>query len=176
MKRLSFILLALLAFWPMAWAQSMYPAGDETQLNNAIGYCTTADDYINVTSDITLSSYITIPANKTITIKLNGHTLQRNLSSATSNGCVIVVAQTGNLTLTGGTVSGGWNSSTTGNIAGGIMNKGTLTLNNVTIDNCKGDDGGGIYNASDATLNITGGTITPDETLQNIFKHFCVGK
>ena len=23
---------------------------------------------------------------------------------------------------------------------------------------------------------ITGGTITPDETLQNIFKHFCVGK
>ena len=30
--------------------------------------------------------------------------------------------------------------------------------------------------AANDDLVITGGTITPDETLQNIFKHFCVGK
>ena len=168
MKRLSFILLALMAFGTMAWAQTgtMYPADSETQLNIAIGSCTNADDYINVTDNITLSSYITIPAGKTITINLGGHTLKRNLNSATNNGCIIVVAQTASLTLGGGTVSGGWNSSTTDNIAGGIMNKGTLTLNNVTITNCKGDDGGGIYNANGATLNITGGTISYCESNQ----------
>ena len=167
MKKLSLIILALLAFGPMVWAQSMYPAGDETQLNNAIGYCTNADDYINVTGNITLTSHITIPTGKTITIKLNGHTLRRNLSSATEMGCVIIVAASGNLTLTGGTLSGGWNSGYCDDgvhSAGGIVNKGTTNLNNVTITNCKGIDGGAIMNVSGATLNITGGTISNCES------------
>ncbi len=161
MKKLSLILLALLAFGPMAWAQTMYPAGNESQLNAAIGYCTTADDYINVTDNITLTSHITIPAGKTITINLGGHTLRRNLSSGTDMGCVIIVAATGNLTISNGTISGGWNSTNDGtHTTGGIVNKGTTTLTNVTISGCKGNDGGGIMNAENATLNITGGTIS----------------
>ena len=83
MKKLSLILLALMAFGPLAWAQTMYPAGNESQLNAAIGNCTTPDDYINVTDNITLTSPLSIPAGKTITINLGGHTLQRNLNSAT---------------------------------------------------------------------------------------------
>ncbi len=161
MKKLSLILLALMAFGPMAWAQTMYPVGNESQLNAAIGYCTTADDYINVTDNITLTSHITIPAGKTITINLGGHTLRRNLSSGTDMGCVIIVAATGNLTISNGTLSGGWNSYNDGtNTAGCIVNKGTATLNNVTISGCKGVDGGAIMNADNATLNITGGTIS----------------
>ena len=148
-----------MAFGTMAWAQTgtMYPAVNESQLIAAIGSCSTPDDYINVTDNITLTSPLSIPAGKTITINLGGHTLQRNLNSATSNGCVIVVAETASLNLRIGTVSGGNNSS--GNTAGGIMNNGTLTLNSVTISNCNGRDGG-INNANGATLNITGGEIS----------------
>lgn len=137
-NRLFLTLLALLALAPMAWAQ-VIEINDATALNNAI----TPGAQIRLTDNITLSSYLNIPNNYTVTINLNGHTLSRSLTSATSDGCVIVVAQTGNLTL-----------------KGGIVNKGTLTLTNGTIDNCKGDDGGGINNASGATLDITSGTIS----------------
>jgi hypothetical protein len=133
---------------------------EEEVLRRFINYTEVSD--LGVVADITLSDYLTIGQDNTrvVTIDLNGHILQRNLTNATGNGCVIVMAQTGNLTLTDGTVGGGWNNSTTGNTAGGIVNKGTLTLNNVTIDNCKGDDGGGINNANGATLTIAGGTIS----------------
>ena len=159
MKKYSVIfLLALLVLAPMAWAQEQWEhVSTEGYLNTLIGYNT---GLIRLDADITLSSHLTIPADHTVTIDLNGHTLKRNLTSATDLGCVIIVAQTGNLNLEGGTVSGGWNSSTTGNTAGGIVNKGTLTLNNVTIDSCKGIDGGAIMNVDDATLAITDGTIS----------------
>jgi hypothetical protein len=154
------ILLVLLAFGSTAWAQTVSNA---TELNSAI----TNGANITLANDITLSAHLAIPNNTTVTINLDGHTLSRTLTSATSNGCVIVVAQTGSLTLTGGTVSGGNNSSTTGNTAGGIVNNGTLTLNNVTIDNCKGNDGGAIMNKSTGTLNITDGNITENESTEH---------
>ncbi len=165
MKKLSLFLLALLAFGPMVWAQDWIEVSDANGLNNAI----TNGTYIRLTADITLSAHLTIPAEKTITINLGGHTLRRNLSSATEMGCVIIVAASGNLTLTGGTLSGGWNSGYYNDgihSAGGIVNKGSTTLNNVTITNCKGIDGGAIMNVSGATLNITGGTISNCESNQ----------
>ena len=165
MKKLSLFLLALLAFGPMVWAQDWIEVSDANGLNNAI----TNGTYILLTADITLSAHLTIPAEKTITINLGGHTLRRNLSSATEMGCVIIVAASGNLTLTGGTLSGGWNSGYYNDgihSAGGIVNKGSTTLNNVTITNCKGIDGGAIMNVSGATLNITGGTISNCESNQ----------
>ena len=165
MKKLSLFLLALLAFGPMVWAQDWIEVSDANGLNNAI----TNGTYIRLTADITLSAHLTIPAEKTITINLGGHTLRRNLSSTTEMGCVIIVAASGNLTLTGGTLSGGWNSGYNNDgihSAGGIVNKGSTTLNNVTITNCKGIDGGAIMNANDATLNITDGTISNCESNQ----------
>ena len=151
MKKSSILILfALLAFGPMTWAQTVSNANE---LNSAI----TNGANITLANDITLSARLSIPGNTTVTINLDGHTLSRSLTSATSNGCVIIVASSGNLTLEGGTISGGWNST---NAGGGIMNNGTLTLTNVTINNCKGNDGGGINNASGATLNITGGSIS----------------
>ena len=160
------ILLALLAFGPMAWAQEQdwTDVSNKDALNTAVQ---TNGAQIRLTSNITLSAHLTIPSNTTVTINLDGHTLSRSLTSATSEGCVIIVAQTGNLTLSNGTISGGWNSTNDGtHTAGGIVNKGTTTLTNVTIDNCKGNDGGAIMNVSGATLNITGGSITNCQSSQ----------
>ena len=154
MKKTSIlILLALFAFGRTTWAQTV--VGNATELTSAIAN----NANIQLANNITLTAHLTIPANAAVTIDLNGHTLSRNLSSATSEGNVITVANTGNLTLTNGTISGGWNSTNDGtHTAGGIVNKGTTTLNNVTISGCKGNDGGGIMNRG--TLTITGGSIS----------------
>ena len=104
-----------------------------------------------------MSAYLKIGQNssQTITIDLNGHTLQRTgLASASANGHVIEVFGAGNLTLENGTLTGGW-----ANNGGGICNYGQVTLNNVTITNCKAVNGGGIINNSGKTLTINGGSI-----------------
>ncbi|MBQ1490769.1 MAG: hypothetical protein IIZ39_02310, partial [Blautia sp.] len=93
--------------------------------------------------------WLVIPEGMT-TIDLNGHTISRDLKTATSQGAVIFVPSGSELTLIdsvgGGKVTGG-NSSEPG---GGILNEGTLTLGNSgqgpTISGNKGTDGGGIMN------------------------------
>lgn len=107
---------------------------------------------LKLISDVTLSEYLTIGQNssQTVTIDLNGYTLQRNgLTSPDANGHVIEVFGEGTLTLENGTLTGGY-----ANNGGGICNYGTTTLNNVTITNCRAINGGGIMNYLDATLNI----------------------
>ena len=116
---------------------------------------------LGVVGDITLDEYLKIGRNaldqavaQNVTIDLNDHTLQRSgLSSPESNGHVIEVFGVGTLTLKNGTLAGGY-----ANNGGGICNFGAVTLNNVTISECKArDGGGGIMNYGDATLTITGG-------------------
>ncbi|MBQ3841677.1 MAG: hypothetical protein II820_03185 [Ruminiclostridium sp.] len=109
-------------------------------------------DYIAASGE----DYINIPEGKTITIDLNGHTIDRNLSEATNNGYVI--RNNGNLTITdsgiGGKITGGW---ATGNYCGGVLNySGTLTISGGTISGNKATDGGGVYNAG--TLIIENGS------------------
>ena len=162
-KRIICIIVLICFFVQAAWAQTWTEVNTKEALNSAIAN----GAQIRLTSNITLSAHLTIPSNTTVTINLDGHTLSRSLTSATSEGCVIIVAQTGNLTLSNGTISGGWNSTNDGtHTTGGIVNKGTTTLTNVTIDNCKGNDGGAIMNVSGATLNITGGSITNCQSSQ----------
>jgi hypothetical protein len=156
MKKSSiFILLALLAFGPTAWAQTTWTeVGTKEALNSAIANGAN----IRLTADITLSAYLKIGETTTqvVTIDLNGHTLSRSLSAQDSNGHVIEVFGKGNLTLTssqaGGTLTGGW-----ANNGGGICNYGTVTLSNVTITGCKAKQGGGIKNNSGCTLTINTG-------------------
>ena len=90
-----------------------------------------------------------------VTIDLNGHTINRGLgSSATTNGNVITVTSTGNLTIkdtsTGGTITGGFNS---GN-GGGIINEGTLNIEGGRITGNKSTgNGAGIYhNGTSVTM------------------------
>ena len=158
-KRIICIIVLICFFAQAAWAQTWTEVNTKEALNSAIAN----GAHIRLTGNITLSAHLTIPTSTAVTIDLNGHTLSRNLSSAIEMGCVIIVAPEGSLTISGGTISGGWNSGYYNDgihSAGGIVNKGTTTLNNVTISGCKGNDGGGIMNAENATLNITGGSIT----------------
>ncbi|MBR7000732.1 MAG: hypothetical protein IKI01_09050 [Lachnospiraceae bacterium] len=107
-------------------------------------------DYTALSTDI----HLVIPSNKTITIDLNGHTIDRNLSSAKDKGNVIFIEESANLTIidsgsSSGMITGG---NTTG-YGGGIYNNGTLNLENCNISGNNATlGGGGIYN--NGTLNL----------------------
>ena len=119
---------------------------NETELNSAI----TNGAYIILANDIPLAAYVRIGQSSTqrITIDLAGYTLSRSLSSSDSNGHVIEVFSSGNLSLNNGTLTGGW-----ANNGGGICNYGTASLTNVTISGCKAaNSGGAIMNHGTATL------------------------
>lgn len=115
--------------------------------------------------------------NRDITIYLNGHTINRNLSEAQENGRVIEIASGKTVTIIGpGTITGGYKVSknTTDNVpadndGGGIYNLGNLTLTYVTITgnkcvkktagNSATGRGGGIYCGSSGSFTMTGGEI-----------------
>ena len=112
-----------------------------------------------LTKDLTatygVDSFLSVASGQDITIDLNGHTLDRDLTeyAAPSNGYVI--SNAGTLTLTNGVITGG---NTNGD-AGGIINAGALTLTDVTVtgNKCTGS-GGGIYNSG--TVIVNSGSIT----------------
>lgn len=102
---------------------------------------------------------LVIPSGRTITIDLNGHTLNRGLNAALADGAVI--RNSGTLTVRdsvgGGAITGGYTSGD----GGGIWNEGTLTLEGGAITgNHAQKNGGGVYNDARATLNLKGGEIS----------------
>ena len=101
------------------------------------------------------SGTLEITNNRTVTINMNNHTLDRKLTGRPSGaGQVFTVREGSTLNLNGGTVKGGW-----GGAGGGINNEGTTNLTNVNITGNTADDrGGGISNHG--TLTMTGGSIT----------------
>ncbi len=124
---------------------------------------------ITLTKTYTASSTdecLTVPEGKILELDLNGHTINRNLSSAATNGCAIW--NRGQLTIrdtsggTEGVITGGKNSYA----GGGIDNQGTLTIIKGRITgNSTSTNGGGINNQG--TLNIQGGTITDNTATGN---------
>ena len=135
-------------------------------------------DYKAVDTD----TYLNVPGSQNVTLNLNGHTLDRRLSIATPNGCVINIESGGELTISGeGVIKGGKSSNTGGAIhnsgtltitggtirdnsstyaGGGIYNNGTLTINGGSVyNNTTSKLGAGIYNATSKTLTLSGGTI-----------------
>ena len=157
----------------------------ETELNSAIS---ANNPYIVLGCDIQLTSHVSIPGGKTLTIDLNGKTLSRNLSSIDSNGHVIEVYTDGTLTVKdsgeGGKIKGGRanngggicnygtlyfqggtitdcmaNSDAADSGRGGaIVNHGTMVMSGGTLLGCWGKDCGGVWN--DGNLTITGGAIS----------------
>lgn len=119
------------------------------------------DDVINITLENDVVAHdddlmLVVPNGKTVTIDLNGHNLNRNLSAAKSDGCVIHVEQGASLTFLdtpgGGKITGGFNS---GN-GGGIWNEGTLVMQGGEVSgNTTTGAGGGIYSSGGATLTLT---------------------
>ena len=118
----------------------------------------------------------------TCTLDLNGHTIDRKLSTDTDEGQVIVVKDKGNLTIkdssagadgTGGTgnITGGYDSGNgmSGNSGGGIyVENGSLTLESGNISKNKAaKDGGGVYLGPDGMFTMTGGSITGNTATRN---------
>ncbi len=127
--------------------------------------------------DKSSSSYLSVPENTTVTLDLNGHTIDRGLANASAieNGYVITVR--GNLTVkdssTAGTgiITGG---NTTGNGGGVYVASGSFTLAGGTITGCKasGDSnvhayGGGVFVDKNAAFTMTGGTISRNTAKYN---------
>lgn len=111
-----------------------------------------------VTSPVTLSSGELV-INKNLKIQgpgANSLTINGNSASRVFN------IQSGTVTISGLTITGG--KVTSGNSAGGVLNKGTLTLMSCTISgNNAANGGGGIVNdgqSSTATLTIINSTIS----------------
>ena len=118
---------------------------------------------------ITLTEDATAPAGegclgisyKSITVDLNGHTINRNLTAPTDYGCVISVDSSAALTLVdsvgGGKITGGNNNYN----GGGIAVAGTLNLQGGKITGNSASDGGGVaVISSGAVFTLTGGEIS----------------
>ena len=135
-----------------------YYLSTESELTNAVTNGTSPLS-IKLTGDIALSNYVDIPANKTVTLDLNGKKLDRGLSALTDYGIVIRVETDGTLIVkdsgTGGTITGGYDAT-----GGGICVLGTLNFEGGTISGCSGTKGGAIYTTTSGTVNMSGGTIS----------------
>lgn len=134
----------------------------EAQLREAVML---NDANIRMMADINIASEVEINNNLTVTLDLNGHTLDRGLSSATNYGHALKVISGSTLTINdaSGDNSGVIKGAYTGQ-GGGIRNYGTIIINGGTIrDNHSGTKGGGINNHNGASLTINGGVITNNE-------------
>lgn len=136
----------------------------EAELQEAVRYSTAT---VQLGGDITLGSAMCVGGANTITLDLNGYTLQRNVTENSSYH--MVIHNYGTLTVNDG--SGDNSGKITGGRAyggGGIycepgsaltFNGGTVTGNNVTTASGGGGFGGGILINNNVVATITGGLI-----------------
>ena len=132
----------------------------EGQLHDAVAI-TEGTLNLKLMSNINLSKGLVIGdidhgRSNTVTLDLNGYTLNRGLTSATQLGSVIRVEPWSTLTLNDGsaghtgTITGGRTQQS----GGGICNHGTLTVNGCTITGCTADSyGGGIVSGKLTSYN-----------------------
>ena len=160
MKRLLSLSIALWLFLPLILAQTVVTT--ESALRSAVA---TNNANIQLGADIAISSELTIGGsnNVSVTIDLNGYTLDRGLGSVSvmpDNSLVFYIKSGSTLTIADG--SGNNSGTITGGFAyngGAILNLGTLVFNGGTIiGNRTLNAGGGIFNMGTVTIN--GGVIT----------------
>lgn len=137
-------------------------------------------DKIVLIDDITgnnTGSRLIVPRNRTVTLDLNGKTINRNAgTNAIENGYVIRVD--GNLTISGnGTITGGNNNDSGGGVF--VADGGTFTMNGGTISGntvtSKPDEeeryfasGGGVCVAGGGTFNMQDGAISGNTVTSNL--------
>lgn len=124
---------------------------------------------LQLTRDYTAVAGVDVPLTFTgnVTIDLNGHIIDRGLSSASpaTNGYLVSIASGCSLTINdtggGGIITGG---KVSGN-GGAIINAGTLTVSGGTITgNSATGNGGAVFNTGTAT--ISGGTLSSNSASQ----------
>ena len=157
-KRLSVLLTLcmILSIMSMPVTVSATSAESWQSLQTAIS----AGGTVTLDGDVTASAgdaALTVPENTTVTLNLNGHTIDRSLSAPTASGSTIIAS--GTLVINGpGTITGG---NTTGTGGGVWVRGGTVTLVSgaITGNNAK-TSGGGVYvSGSGASFTANGGTI-----------------
>ena len=153
--------ITLTALWVRTYTWASLQAAINDAPNGAV---------ITLENDVTAGSRDTmlIVEGKSITLDLNGHTLNRNRTTADADGHVIIVRSGAALTLIdssgddSGVITGGY-----ANNGGGINNKGMLTIEGGTITGNhvnhadSANRGGAIYNSG--TLIMTGGRIVGND-------------
>ena len=134
-----------------------------------------ADETITLIADVELTETLTIPADKTVALDLNGKTV----SMADASGATAaLIKNNGNLTITDGTEGKAgklsFNSTTpsanNGYACNTISNYGTITIEAGTIENTT--VGGACYaldNYAGSTATINGGKLTAEKTAVRIF-------
>ena len=161
-----------------------------TELQNAIN-SSSEGNVIVLTADAVCDNGSRLKVNdKTVTIELNGHKIDRSRKSGTGNGQVFGVMGNSHLTISDvagtGIITGGYShdgggifieknatvtingASIQGNTAdddggdgGGVYNEGTLIMNGGSIAFNKADDtGGGIYCTDSGTIKLENALIT----------------
>ncbi|MBP5261499.1 MAG: hypothetical protein J6Z43_05150 [Clostridiales bacterium] len=132
-----------------------------------------------VTDDIKTSSGRLLANSGNVTVLLNNHTISRDLSEATRGGSVFGVMPGATLTVTNGTVTGGFrkNDDLGGN-GGGFNVNGELILENVrVINNQAQSSGGGIHvMGSGAKVTLKGNCIVIGNTAGTLGGGIYVGE
>ena len=104
---------------------------------------------------------------KSITLDLNGHVINRNLSAATTEGNVIYIASDATLTIVDSNPTATHNPAITYTNPNGNA---VVTVNGgIIMGGCNNSNGGGVYNLG--TLNLNGGTITKSSVITTIFNN-----
>ncbi len=141
--------------------------GDITNWAALQGAIINAEDDSTITLSQTLTAgeddtRLSVPEGRSITIDLNGNTIDRNLEEVAADGSVFIVEKDSTLIITDtsadqdGRITGG-----NAEYGGGIYNKGTVTFEGGNISSNKATHGGAILN--EGTLNMTGGCVENNE-------------
>ena len=109
--------------------------------------------YYYLANDVKLTQAIYIPTGQNVTINLNGHVLDRGLTSAEDNGCVIKVD--GTLTITDGQPEAEHDPAVI--VRSGFDDKEIAVKGGVITGGYNSGDGGGIF--ASGVLYFTAGTI-----------------
>jgi hypothetical protein len=101
-----------------------------------------------------------IPENAKVTINMNGHTIDANLTDDIINGEVLYIGVGADVVINDGTITGGYSNNGAGGIH--IKDNANVVLNNVNVtkNTSEGSDGAGIAVYDGAALTMNGGSIS----------------
>ena len=110
---------------------------------------------------------IFFPANVRVTLNMNGHTINRGMTTWEYNGEVMCVNNNADVIINDGTITGGWSANGAGGIH--IHDGAKVMLNNVNVVGNKADedDGAGIAVYDGATLIMNGGSLKNNIVIRN---------
>lgn len=104
---------------------------------------------IALTQDITAGpgdNMLVVPAGVSVRLYMDGYTLNRNRTTADADGHVILVRSGGSLTL---------------------YSSGSLRMDNCTIENNTGSDGGGLFNDTAGTAHLLDVTVSGNAAVEH---------